>query len=303
MIVERLGKYHATLRPGLRWVWPIIESTRKINWRVMDVDHNSSRSKVKQYATEAIDLREHVMDFGEQVVITKDTVKITIDALCYFRITDARAAVFKVQNLPDAIELLTQATLRNIIAGMTLDDTFSGREEINGQLLSKVQRDSERWGVTITRVELFNISPPGEIARAMEFQIKAERERRSIVLQADGHRESEIIRSRGEAARMVLDAEGDRASQVKRAKGRAEARKLMANSEAGSLAAIRDAVAPFGVRGVDYLSAREYLTSLSQMTYGAPDSTVVLVPYEAMDNIENVKTLLTMNAAAGGRRH
>jgi len=100
-----------------------------------------------------------VIDFGKQSVITKDTVQIDIDALVYFRITDARAAVYRVQNLPDAVEFLTQATLRDIVAQMTLDDTFSSREQINAILLSKVQRDAERWGVTITRVEVFSITP------------------------------------------------------------------------------------------------------------------------------------------------
>ena len=103
-----------------------------------------------------------VIDFGKQSVITKDTVQIDIDALVYFRITDARAAVYRVQNLPDAVEFLTQATLRDIVAQMTLDDTFSSREQINAILLSKVQRDAERWGVTITRVEVFSITPNRE---------------------------------------------------------------------------------------------------------------------------------------------
>lgn len=152
--------------------------------------------------TDRIDTREHVLDFGRQHVITKDTVQLDIDALVYFRITDPRVAVFKIQNVPDAIELLTQATLRNVIAQMTLDDTFSSREQINAELLSKVQRDAERWGVTITRVEIFNILPPHDIRSAMENQIKSERERRSTVLQADGERESAVIRSRGDAARV-----------------------------------------------------------------------------------------------------
>ncbi len=104
-------------------------------------------------------LHVQVIDFGKQSVITKDTVQIDIDALVYFRITDARAAVYRVQNLPDAVEFLTQATLRDIVAQMTLDDTFSSREQINAILLSKVQRDAERWGVTITRVEVFSITP------------------------------------------------------------------------------------------------------------------------------------------------
>lgn len=285
MIIERLGKYKCTLKPGCHWTWPIIESPREINWRVMEASWNASSAHVKAYKTDRIDMREHVIDFGKQYVITKDTVRIEIDALVYFRITDPRVAVFRVNNLPDAVELLTQATLRDIIAQMTLDDTFSSREQINTLLLSQVQRDAERWGITITRVEIFNIMPPPDIARAMENQIKSERERRSVVLRADGSRESEVIRSRGEAAQTVLTAEGERASEVLRAKGIAEAKKLLAQAEAISLSQIRQAVSTFGNRGVDYLAAVEYLSSLGQMASSNTPVDLVMVPHDTIDSI------------------
>lgn len=182
MIVERFGAYKETLMPGLHFVIPIIEQVRKIDWRSVVQKGSGGQLVVQNKVTERIDLREHVIDFGRQHVITKDTVQVDIDALVYFRITDPRLAIFQVQNLPDSIEFLTQATLRNIIANMTLDDTFSSREEINAALLSRVQPDCERWGVSIIRVEIFNILPPDDIKRAMEQQIKAERDRRSEVL-------------------------------------------------------------------------------------------------------------------------
>lgn len=320
MIVERLGKYkvrrssrsallvacllltsapcgQTTLKPGLHWLWPVIESPRKINWRYLDAANNSSVANVVVTSTDRIDMREHVIDFGRQHVITKDTVQILIDALVYFRITDPRVAVFHIQNLPDAVELLTQATLRNIVAQMTLDDTFSSREAINTQLLSKIQRDSERWGVTITRVEIFNILPPADIKSAMENQIRAERERRSTVLRADGTRESAVIKSRGEAARVVLSAEGARAASIARAQGDAAAKKLLASAEADCVAAIRDACGD-SVRAVDYLAAVEYLNSLRNLTAGASRSEVVMVPTEAMDGIDSLVKLNTRPAAS-----
>lgn len=291
MIIERFGRYHKILKPGLHWVWPIVESAREVNWRYLD------QQRIVSMTTDRIDMREHLIDLGDQTVITRDTVQLELDALVYFRITDPLRAVYQVQNLPDSIELLTQSTLRNIIAGLTLDDTFSSREEINAELLGKVSRDCERWGVTITRVEIFDIQPPSDIQTAMTQQITAERERRSTVLTADGERESSIILSRGEAAQLILQAEGFRAASVLRAKGAADAKKLMAIAEAQCLADIRAAVAPHGVRGVDYLTAVEYLNSLARLSGGSADK-VVLVPMDSVDVMERV--LASARGAAKG---
>eukprot|EP00501_MAST-03F_sp_TOSAG23-6_P001953 GSMAST32.ASY1.ANO1.2037.1 assembled CDS len=156
MVVERFGKYRTTLAPGVHWLFPYIDTPRRLNWRYLNVSHNNPTALVKSVKTERICMREHVIDFGKQHVITKDTVQMQIDALVYFRVADPLLAVFNIQNLPDAVELLTKSTLRNIIASMTLDDTFSSREKINGELLGKIKADAERWGVTITRVEIFN---------------------------------------------------------------------------------------------------------------------------------------------------
>lgn len=287
MIIERFGRFKTVLRPGCHWVWPIIEAPRVVNWRYLDASYDSSSARVVSIVSDRVDMREHLIDLGNQTVITRDTVQLELDALVYLRITDPQRAVYQVQNLPDSIELLTQSTLRNIIAGLTLDDTFSSREEINSELLAKVARDCERWGVAITRVEVFNISPPGDILDAMTQQITAERDRRSKVLSADGDRESSIIESRGRAAQLVLQAEGFRAAAVLRAKGAADAKKIMATAEALCLADIRTAVAPYGVRGVDYLTAIEYLNSLSRMTGGRGDN-VVFVPMESVDVMAHV---------------
>lgn len=291
MLIERFGRFNRILKPGLHWVWPIVEEARDVNWRYLNGE------TIVAIKTDRIDMREHLIDLGDQAVITRDTVQLELDALVYFRINDPLRAVSQVQNLPDSIELLTQSTLRNIIAGLTLDDTFSSREEINAELLGKVARDCERWGVTITRVEVFNISPPSDILDAMTKQITAERERRSAVLTADGERESSIIQSRGEAAQLILQAEGMRAAALLRAKGAADAKKIMAQAEAQCLADIRTAVSPHGVRGVDYLTAVEYLNSLARLSSGVADK-VVLVPMESVDVMERVLVNARKAAAA-----
>ena len=216
---------------------------------------------------------------------------LLLDALVYFRITDPRLAVFQIQNVPDAIEFVTQATLRNIIAGMSLDDTFSSRDDINAQLLARVQPDVERWGVSITRVEIFNILPPTDIKAAMEQQIKAERDRRSEVLRADGERASRIINSRGNAAQVVLQAEGERASSLLIAKGEAEAKLLTSKAEALSMQAMRTAVEHSTVRAVDYLTAVQYLNLLRGITQHATTSEVVLLPVEMVHGIETLMSL------------
>jgi regulator of protease activity HflC (stomatin/prohibitin superfamily) len=152
--------------------------------------------------TDRIDLREHCIDLGKQHVITKDTVQINVDAVLYYQIADPVLAVYSIANLPDALTLLTQTTLRNIIAQITLDETFSSRDLINQRLRDKTSRDAERWGVSITRVEIMNIFAPEDIRDAMEKQIKEERERRSSVLRADGEREAAIVSSKGNAAKV-----------------------------------------------------------------------------------------------------
>eukprot|EP00019_Armaparvus_languidus_P003649 CAMPEP_0168606802 /NCGR_PEP_ID=MMETSP0420-20121227/16786_1 /TAXON_ID=498008 /ORGANISM="Pessonella sp." /LENGTH=347 /DNA_ID=CAMNT_0008646533 /DNA_START=205 /DNA_END=1244 /DNA_ORIENTATION=+ len=266
MIVERWGKYRTTLKPGLHFLIPFVDKPRKVHWRYVQASADHHHINVKTSQTDRIDMREVVIDFGRQHVITKDTVSIDIDALVYYQITDPELAVFKIQNLPDAVELLTQTTLRNIIAQMTLDDTFSSRELINSQLKEKTILDAERWGITIKHVEIMNILPPSDIKRVMEEQIREERERRSTVITADGTRESAVIRSQGTRAEIVLSAEGEKTSNIQLAKGQAEARLLVARAEAAAIAALRTALQQGGARAraTDYLVALRYIQRLKE---------------------------------------
>lgn len=253
----------------------------------MDVLNNNATAQIVTVHTNHVDMREHLIDFGKQHVITHDTVEMYIDALVYFRITDPRLAVLEVANLPDAVELLTQATLRNIIASMTLDDTFSSREKLNQELLYKMRPDAERWGVVITRVEIFDIQPGEEVKTAMESQIKAERKRRAMVLSADGKRQAEIIASRGLAAARVYEAVGDAAKFVNEATGEAEANVFTAEAEAAEITLIKDKVGD-ECRAVDYISAIQWLKTLEGMSKNGADNHVILLPVETIDGINDI---------------
>jgi regulator of protease activity HflC (stomatin/prohibitin superfamily) len=281
MIVERFGNFHRVLKPGWHFLWPIMDSPRELKWRAMCGQQD--KDVATTFTTDRIDLREHVIDFGRQHVITQDTVEMYIDALVYFRVVDARLAVLEVQNLPDSIELLTQASLRNIISTMTLDDTFSSREKINRQLLLKMKEDAERWGVTITRVEIFNLDPTGDVKVAMESQIKAERERRAMVLQADGIRQSQIIRSRGDAARLIFDAVGKSKAIVNESKGKSDQKTFGAEAQAKSLEYIKSSLVDTDVRAVDYLTAIQYFKSLSSIN--GQNTHAILVPTKTVDDV------------------
>ena len=169
------------------------------------------------------------------------------------------------------------------------------REKINRELLGKIQLDTERWGVTITRVEIFNISPPGDIIRSMQMQIKAERDRRSDVLKSDGNRLASVIKSHGRAARLVLHAEGDRASDIKRAKGTAQAKIMLAEAQAKCLDYVSKVVEQYGVKAVEYLTAIQYLNSLRTLAVGQgpQKSKIVMFPSECVNSIEDIVRLNT----------
>jgi len=294
MIIERFGQYHRTLTPGAHWIWPFIDQPRRIDWRYIEMGWGDKYPKVKHIVTEYIDLREHVLDFPRRDVITKDTVQISIDALVYFRITDPRAAVYRVQNLPDAIEMLTQSTLRNIIAGLTLDETFSSREYVNDKLLHEIERDATRWGVQVTRLAIEDIRPPMDIRQAMESQIQEERERRSTVIRADGERERNIIRSRGNAAKVVLSAEGRKLGDIARAKGEAIAKIKIAEAEAASFAMLQEALGG-EYRAADYMAALQYVDNLPN---AVGNSEVILIPNSSLNALGDINAQAMGTVAA-----
>ena len=199
-VVERLGRYSRTLSPGLALVVPFIDRIRPM-----------------------IDLREQVVSFPPQPVITEDNLVVSIDSVIYFQINDAKAVSYEIANYIQAIEQLTVTTLRNVIGGMALEKTLTSRDEINSQLRSVLDEATGKWGIRVNRVELKAIDPPASIQDSMEKQMRADREKRATILQAEGQKQSAILTAEGEKTAAILRAEGQRQSVILNAEGQAKA--------------------------------------------------------------------------------
>jgi regulator of protease activity HflC (stomatin/prohibitin superfamily) len=199
-IVERLGRYHRTLDAGLAIIVPFVDRVKPL-----------------------IDLREQVVSFPPQPVITEDNLVVNIDTVIYFQVTDPRAATYEIADYIAAIEQLTVTTLRNVIGGMTLEDTLTSRDQINSQLRVVLDEATGKWGIRVNRVELKAVDPPGTIQEAMEKQMRAERDRRAAILTAEGVKQSQILTAEGEKQSAILRAEGRREAQVLEAEGQSKA--------------------------------------------------------------------------------
>jgi len=199
-VIERLGRYHRTLNPGLAIVVPFIDRLRPL-----------------------IDLREQVVSFPPQPVITEDNLVVNIDTVIYFQVNDPKSATYEIANYIQAIEQLTVTTLRNVIGGMALESTLTSRDEINGQLRGVLDEATGKWGIRVNRVELKAIDPPGSIKDSMEKQMRADREKRATILQAEGQKQSAILTAEGEKQAAVLRAEGQRQATILQAEGQAKA--------------------------------------------------------------------------------
>lgn len=199
-VVERFGRYKETLNPGLRFLIPFIDSIRT-----------------------RVDMRETVIDIEPQPVITKDNVTVTVDAVVFYYVTEARAVVYEVANFYSAITKLAQTNLRNVIGDMSLDETLTSRERINATLRETLDEATDKWGVKVTRVEVKEIQPPHDISEAMSKQMKAEREKRATILEAEAYRQKQILEAEGDKQNSILVAEGDRQAAILRAEGEAKA--------------------------------------------------------------------------------
>eukprot|EP00948_MAST-09A_sp_MAST-9A-sp1_P000880 g880.t1 len=280
MLVERFGKYNRTLTPGIRFLIPFVEAPRELHWRYTRQVGNEKQ--IYDMTTDRVNLREHVLDFGKQSVITMDTVEFEIDALVYFRVVDPRVAVYRVQNLPDAVELLTQASLRNVIAKMSLDDTFSSREKMNKDLLAVVSKDALRWGIVITRVEVVDIVPPREILTYMHQQSTAERLRRATVRRANGAMNSMIIRARGDGKKCIIDAMADKDCSITLAKGDYEKIVKESSAECTVLDTIREECKNCNVSSSQFIMALRWLMNL-QTFRGSAESKIYIIPFGIFD--------------------
>lgn len=256
-IIQRFGKYHRTAESGLTFVVPIMD-------RMLP----------------KTDLREQVVSFQPQAVITNDNVGMQISTVVYYRIVDARSAEYEVANFVVALEQITQTNLRNVIGSMTLDQTLVSRDEINAKLREILDEVTEGWGVRITRVELKEITPPRDIQQAMEKQMQAERTRRAAILTAEGDKRSAILKAEGQKESEILKAEGDQRSQVLRAEGEAEAYRKVQQAQISMAGALFERLeeSDLSPEALRYL----YLRTLPEMAKGDANKLFV-VPSELQD--------------------
>jgi regulator of protease activity HflC (stomatin/prohibitin superfamily) len=199
-LIERFGRYKETLEPGLRFIIPFIDSLAA-----------------------RVDMRETVLDVEPQAVITKDNVGVTVDAVVYYYVTDAKSVRYEVANFYIAVSKLAQTNLRNLVGDMTLDETLASRERINSSLRTTLDEATDKWGVKVTRVEVKAIEPPKDITDAMSKQMKAEREKRAIILESEAYKQKQILTAEGDKQNAILVAEGDRQAAILRAEGEAKA--------------------------------------------------------------------------------
>ncbi len=268
MVIERLGRYHKTLSSGINIIIPLFDRPRPIEWKYTFEGPNK-KIIIRKVKTDRIDLRETVYDFPRQNVITRDNVVLEINALLYFQVIDPVKAVYEIASLPDAIEKLTQTTLRNVIGELDLDETLSSRDTINAKLRTILDEATDKWGVKVNRVELQDINPPREIKEAMEKQMRAERDKRAAILTAEGDKKARI-----------LEAEGIKEAQINKAEGERKAKILIAEGEAEAIRKITQALKETSADPVTYLIAVKYIEALKTMAL-EKDTKVVFMPFES----------------------
>jgi regulator of protease activity HflC (stomatin/prohibitin superfamily) len=294
MIIERLGKYHRTLESGINIIVPWVDKPRAIDWHEV-----VGEKGVRHFRTERIDLRETVYVFPSQNVITKDNVVVEIDALIYSQITDPVRASYEIANLPDAIEKLTQTTLRNVIGEMELDHVLSSRDTINAKLRAILDDATHKWGSKVSRVELKDINPPRDIRDAMEKQMRAERDRRAAILTAEADKQSRILQAEGMRQSEINTAEGDKQAKILHAEAEAAARLMVAEAEAQAIERITKAIQGTGGDPARYLIAIRYIEALREMVTSPQSNKVIYLPYEATGVLSSLGGIRELFAGRG----
>ena len=269
--VERLGRYHKTLTPGLNLVIPYIDRVHP-----------------------QIDLREQVVSFKPQPVITEDNLVVEIDTVLYFQVTDPRAAFYEIASFLQAVEQLTVTTLRNVVGSMDLEKTLTSRDTINSQLRGVLDEATGKWGLRVNRVEIKGIDPPPSIKDAMEKQMRADRDKRALILTAEGQRQSAILTAEGNKQSAILNAEGERESQILRAQAERESAILRAQGEGQAIQTVFQAI--HDGRPDQSLLAYQYLQMMPEIAKGDANK-VWIVPSEIGKALEGLGS--TMNSLRG----
>ncbi len=251
--IEHFGRFVRVAEPGFNYVMPFFYRVgRRIN------------------------MMEQVLDIPGQEIITKDNAMVAVDGVVFFQVLDAAKAAYEVSDLYTAIMALSTTNLRTVMGSMDLDETLSKRDEINTRLLSVVDNATENWGVKITRVELRDIRPPSDIVNAMTRQMKAEREKRAVILEAEGMRQSAILKAEGEKQSAILEAEGSREAAFREA----EARERSAQAEAAATKMVSDAIEQGSAQAINYFVAQKYVEAVAQFAR-SPNAKTILFPVEA----------------------
>lgn len=295
-VIERLGRFHSVLSPGLNIIWPFIDKPKMIYTRRVENGLNG-RVYVRVSTTSSIDLREQVYDFPSQQVITKDNVTTEINALLYFQIVDPKKSVYEIDNLPNAIEKLTQTSLRNVIGELELDETLTSRDTINSRLQAILDDATNKWGVKVNRVELQDITPPESVREAMEKQMQAERNRRAEILKAEGEKKSLILRSEGERESQINKAEAIKQAEILRAEGESRAKVLQAEAEAEAVRRVAEAIKATNADPASYMLGLKYIEALREMVSSGTDNKTVYVPYEASGILGSIGSIKEIFAA------
>ncbi len=270
--VERFGRYTRTLPPGLGVIFPIVDRIgAKMN------------------------MMETVLDVPSQEVITRDNALVQVDGVVFFQVLDAAKAAYEVNNLEHAILNLTMTNMRTVMGSMDLDELLSQRDHINAQLLQVVDDATAPWGVKVTRIEIKDITPPRDLVDAMARQMKAEREKRAVVLEAEGERQAEILRAEGDKQAQILAAEGRREAAFRDA----EAREREAAAEAEATRSVSEAIAAGDIQSVNYFVAQRYIEAIGNLA-SAPNQRVILFPVEASTMIGSLGGIAELAKSAFG---
>jgi regulator of protease activity HflC (stomatin/prohibitin superfamily) len=272
--VERFGRYTATLRPGLNLIFPFID---RIGARM--------------------NMMEQVLDVPTQEVITRDNATVAVDGVAFYQVLDAARAAYEVSGLQNAILNLTMTNIRTVMGSMDLDMLLSQRDEINDRLLHVVDAAASPWGIKITRIEIKDIVPPRDLVDAMARQMKAEREKRAVILEAEGERQSEILKAEGEKQGLILQAEGRREAAFRDA----EARERSAEAEAKATDSVSRAIAAGDIQAINYFVAQRYTEALEKIA-SSPNQKILMLPVEAASLIGSLTGIAEIAKSTFGDR-